>query len=330
MTEIAIKELENLCLSVLQKAGLSHHDSKICVEHYLENEIAGKTSHGMVRVVQAAGFIEEIGVPSKPPKIKTDKGNIVVFNGHKNIAPVAGKTVLDESIKRTKEHGLSFVGCNNYFGNTGSMAYYLKRLADNNLIAFMSCNSVSTVAAPAGKKKLLGTNPIGLTVPSEDGNHFISDFATSAIAYGKVLVAMDKDAPLEEGLIIDKDGNPSTKADDAFPNGAILPLADYRGFSLALFVELLAMMIGASVLKDDMHGKDGFFIMAIDPKSMGTLSYTAQVTEILNQIRQSPARPGFDEVSIPGDRSAQNVKDAYENGAINVADKTLEKLEALC
>lgn len=329
MTTINIKELETLCLSVLTKAGLSQKDAQITVDHYLENELSGKTSHGMVRVVQAASFIEEVGLPEKAPFLANDKDSFAILDGQMNIAPVVGKMMLDESIKQTKEHGISFVGVRNYFGNTGSMTYYLKRLANQNLVAFMSCNSVATVAAPKGKQKLVGTNPIGLGVPSNDGHHFIADFATSAIAYGKVLVARDKGEPLPEGLIIDKDGNPSTSPDDAFPNGAILPLADYRGFSLALFVEMLALMIGGKALKDEMHGEDGLFILAMDPDYIDNHDYASHVSDILTQIRQSPTASGYDEVTIPGDRAATNLKEALQNGEINVADKTLEDLNEL-
>jgi LDH2 family malate/lactate/ureidoglycolate dehydrogenase len=245
-----------------------------------------------------------------------------------NLGPVVGKMVADESITRAKEHGLSFVGVNNFYGNTGSMAYYLRRLAAHNLIGLMSCSSECMVCAPAGKERLLGTNPIGLCVPSEDGQHFIADFATSAIAFGKVLVAVDKDEQLPEGCIIDKDGNPSTNPKDADRDGAILPLADYRGFALGLFVEMLGMMIGGDVLHNETYGKDGLFIIAIDPAKMSP-NFLQRASVIFEQIRSSAPAPGYHTVSIPGDRSAQIFEQNLKNGTVNVADKTLQKLKEL-
>lgn len=329
MTEIAIKELETLCLKALIKTGLSHKHAQITVDHYLENELSGKRSHGMVRVIQVAGAINDIGLPTKPPTIETDKGNMALIEGHMNLGPVVGKMVMDESIKRAREHGLSFVGMKHYFGNTGSMAYYLRRLADQNLIGLMSCSSECMVAAPTGKDRLLGTNPIGLCVPAADGNHFIADFATSAIAFGKVLVAMDKGEPVPEGCIIDKDGNPSTNPKDAARDGAILPLADYRGFALGLFVEMIGMMIGGEVLHNQTYGKDGLFIIAIDPSHLNNANYASQVEIILNQMRQSSPAPGHKNVTIPGDRSRETLHDTLKKGAVNIADKTLQKIKDL-
>lgn len=328
MTEIAIKELKDLCTSALLKTGISQSHSDIVVDHYLQNELCGKTSHGLVRVVQIIGFIKKVGLPQKSPETIIDKGNIVVIDGQMNLGPVVGKIITDESIIRAKKHGLSFVGVNHYFGNTGSMAYYLRLLAKQNLIGFMSCNSESMVAAPAGKDRLIGTNPIGLGIPSKDGNHFIADFATSAIAYGKVLVAKDKGEELPQGCIIDKDGNPSMNPDDAATNGAILPLADYRGFALGLFVEMIGLLIGGDVIHNHAYGKDGLFIIAIDPSKLND-GYNEKVMGILNQIRASTPAPSHNNVSVPGDRSFFKLQLTLKSGVVKVTDKTLMKLREL-
>lgn len=328
MTDIEIQSLKELCHKALRKTGLSDEHVEIATDHYLENEISGKKSHGMVRVVQLVKTVQKFGTPETAPEIVKDTGHIAVIEGNMNLGPVIGKLVTDESIKRAHDHGIAFVGGSHYYGNTGSMAYYLRRLADQNLIGIMSCNSESMVAAPTGKDRLIGTNPIGLGVPSEDGNHFIADFATSAIAFGKVLVAVDKGETLPEGCIIDKDGNPSIDPSDADKNGAILPLADYRGFALGLFVEMIGMMIGGDVIHNDTNGKDGFFIIAIDPTKLSD-NYAAKVTQVLNQIRNSAPAPGYCNVSVPGDRSAEIYRTTIQKGTVSVADKTLEKLEGL-
>lgn len=328
MTEIKIDELKALCLKVLTKTGLSEKHATITVDHYLENECSGKTSHGMVRVIQVVKAIKEIGLPTKSPEIIKDQGNLLTIDGYMNLGPVVAKTVTNYAIIRAKEHGIAFVGMRHYFGNTGSMAYYLRRLADQNLIGLMSCSSECMVAAPSGKDRLLGTNPIGLCIPSTDGDHFIADFGTSAIAYGKILVAFDKDEKIPEGCIIDKDGNSSTNPKDAASDGAILPLADYRGFALGLFVEMIGLMLGAEVLHNETYGKDGLFIIAIDPSKLSE-GYAAQVSSILSQMRHSTPAPGHDSVSIPGDRSAAVLKETLKRGRVDVADKTLQKIKSL-
>ena len=328
MTEINIKELRELCTTALLETGLAQDDIDITIDHYLENELSGKTSHGMVRVLQLPPAVKKHGLPRQKIEITKDSGNIVSIDGHMNLGPVVGQKVMDESIKRAKEHGVSFVGANSYFGNSGSMAYYLRRLTKQGLIGFMSTNSESMVTAPAGKERFIGTNPIGLGVPSDDGEDFIADFATSAIAYGKVLVAMDKNEDLPKGCIIDKSGKPSINPQDATKDGAILPLADYRGFALGLFVEMISLMFGADVFNTETYGRDAIFIIAIDPSKLSN-GFSSKVEHVLNHIRNSTPAPGHDKVSIPGDRSLEVLQKTLSRGTVDVADKTLEKIKAL-
>lgn len=328
MSEIAIPELRRICLEALTKTGLSAEDAAMTADHYMENELSGKTSHGMVRVIEAIKALNEWGPPPRPPEIIKDTGSMAVIESHHAPGPVAGQYAVQLAIVRAKEHGIALIGARNYIANSGAMAYYLRLLVDENLIALVTCNSESMVCPPGGIKPLVGTNPIGLGVPGKNGRHFIADFATSAIAYGKILVMQEKGEALPEGVLIDAQGNPSTHPDDAF-NGAIKPLADYRGFSLALMTELLAgPLIGAMACKRE-PGTDGLIIIAIDPAHLGHADYGTLAGPLLDQIRASAAAPGQDGVTLPGDRSTETLAKTLARGTVDVADKTLDRLQKL-
>jgi LDH2 family malate/lactate/ureidoglycolate dehydrogenase len=257
-----------------------------------------------------------------------DTGSMAVIDMHSAPGPVAGHLAVNLACERATQYGIALIGARHYIANSGAMAYYLRRLADAGLIAIMSCNSEAIVCPPGGYKPAVGTNPVGLCVPGEKGAHFIADFATSAIAYGKVLVMKDKGLALPEGLIVDSNGYPSTNPEDAMA-GAIKPLADYRGFALALMIEMIAgPLIGAMACKR-VAGKDGLFIIAIDPAKMGHSHFAASITPILDSIRTSPPAPGSGAVTLPGDRSRTILKNTLAAGMVDVADKTLEKLKAL-
>lgn len=332
MTRIAINDLRDLCLKALQNAGVSEEHAIITVDHYLENELSGKTSHGMVRVVEAVHYIKKMGLPEKDIEFVQDNGTIAVLEANYNLGTVAALKCMEKCIDRTKKHGLSFVGVRNYFASTGSMAYFLRRFAEQNLIAIIGCNSVGLVAAPAGKDRILGTNPLGMAFPSADGNHFIGDIATSAIALGKVMVIKDKGEQVPEGKLIDGEGNPSTNPDHAFfgTEGAILPMENYHGFSLALMITLLGgTLLGAKDIKMDIYDSDGFFMMGLDPKAFGLDDAPSSIQKTLNEIRTGAPAPGHDHVSIPGDRSAAILKQTLESGVVDVADKTLQDIQDL-
>jgi len=87
-------------------------------------------------------------------------------------------------------------------------------------------------------------------------------------------------------------------------------------------------MFGGEVLHQEDFGKDGFFIIALDPSQLSP-DFETRVSSVLNHIRNSPPAPGYDSVPVPGDRSAKTLKDTIARGTVDVADKTLEKLQEL-
>ncbi len=333
MTEIKINDLRELCTTALLKTGLSQKDTDITVDHYLENECMGKASHGMVRVVEAIHYIHEIGLPAKEGiTTVVDNNAIAVLDATQQLGTVAAKAAMESCIERTQKYGIACVGVRNYYASTGSMAYYLRQFVKQDLIAIMGCNSVALVAPPAGKEPVVGTNPLGMGFPSSDGQHFIGDIATSAIALGKVMVMKDKGQQVPDGKLIGPDGNPSTNPDHAFfgQEGAILPLENYHGFSIALMVTLLGgALLGAKDYKSDIYDSDGFFMIGMDPKAFGQENVSETIKNSLGFIRDSAPATGHDSVSIPGDRSAKVLKETLARGTVDVADKTLSKIRAL-
>ncbi len=167
MSQIAIEELKSLCQELLTKNGVREKDREAIIDHLMENQCSGKASHGMVRLPNMIGAFRRFGLPLEDPEIVHDRGNIVVMDAKGQAGLVAGKVAMDEAIRRAKEHGLAMVGIRDYIGNSGSMAYYLRRMADQGLVAIMGCNSDALVAPPAGRKRMIGTNPIGIAIPGE-------------------------------------------------------------------------------------------------------------------------------------------------------------------
>jgi LDH2 family malate/lactate/ureidoglycolate dehydrogenase len=329
VTTISISELEALCRAALTRAGVREQDAVIATGHYLENECSGKASHGIVRVVEAAGAAQKSGATPGNPEIAKDSGAIVVFDAKGQIGVVAGKHAMDMAMTRAKKHGIALVGVRNYIASMGSMTWFLRRLAEKNLVALMGCNSVAQVAPPGGCERVIGTNPVGIAVPGADGDALIVDFTTAAIAYGKIMVMKDKGETVPDGVLVDTDGHPSNNPADAY-DGAILPLAGYKGFGLGLMVELLAgPLIGAGAVKKNLYDNDGMFIIAIDPQMAGHTGWAQDISAALEFIRKSKRQEGVSEISLPGDRSAKALKEVQEKGQVEVAEKTLEKLRAL-
>jgi LDH2 family malate/lactate/ureidoglycolate dehydrogenase len=184
--------------------------------------------------------------------------------------------------------------------------------ARDGLVAFVTAGGFGGRggrAAPfGGKEGLLGTNPLSWGFPGNDGAAMLVDFATTAVAAGKIQVARAKGTPLPPGSILDKDGNPTTNAEDFYQGGVMLPFGGHKGYALAMVVELLGrVMTGADDFAEGergglVYGHSGTLVLAIDPEFFrDRATFRQGVDETLAKVKAVPPAPGFDEVLIPGE-----------------------------
>jgi uncharacterized oxidoreductase len=68
----------------------------------------------------------------------------------------------------------------------------------------------SLVAPFGGAESRFTTNPYCAAVPRQGKEPIVLDFATSQVAMGKVRVANNKKVAMDEGLLIDSAGRPTT------------------------------------------------------------------------------------------------------------------------
>src|SRR5947199_8041875 len=108
---------------------------------------------------------------------------------------------------------------------------------------------------------MLGTNPISVAAPAGVERPFILDIATSVIAAGKVEIAERMGKPIPSGWLVDKDGQPSTNPRDLWTGGSVLPLGStpelgsYKGYGLAIAVDVLAGVLSGAGYSASMDPK---------------------------------------------------------------------------
>jgi LDH2 family malate/lactate/ureidoglycolate dehydrogenase len=219
----------------------------------------------------------------------------------------------------------------------GRLGGYAEAAARDGLIALMTADSgrgPKAVAPFGGRTSRLGTNPICVAVPAGAYSPVVLDMATSSVAVGKLALARARGNQVAEGLILDRQGNPTTSPDDYFAGGTILPLGGsqgYKGFGLSFIVEILSGLLtglGYGVAADGRHN-DGSFIALFDVQQYRPLAdFRRDVDELIDYIHASPLAPGATEVLYPGELEARTRADRREAG-IAVEDATWAALTGL-
>jgi LDH2 family malate/lactate/ureidoglycolate dehydrogenase len=209
--------------------------------------------------------------------------------------------------------------------------------AESGVVAFVTTGGFggrgSRGAPFGGREGLLGTNPLSFGFPGAEGTAMLVDFATTAVAAGKIAVARAKGTPLPEGAILDKDGNPTTNAEDFYSGGVQLPFGGHKGYALQLVVELLGRVLtGADDFAErnrggPVYGHAGALVVAIDAGIFrDRAAYTQGVEETLGKVRAVPPAPGFDRVMIPGEPES-STRAQRERDGLYVEDATVAAIE---
>jgi L-2-hydroxycarboxylate dehydrogenase (NAD+) len=162
-----------------------------------------------------------------------------------------------------------------------------------------------------GRTALIGTNPIGIGVPTGDGEPFILDMATGAISMGAVIAAAYRGDSIPVGVAVDAAGAPTTDP-RAAQAGAISPIGGPKGYGLGLGIELLVGLLSGTALGTDVRGTldaehpvtKGDMFLIVDPSVLGAADLSARAAAFLAQIRRSPPAANTAlPVTTPGQRS---------------------------
>ncbi|MBM1634091.1 Ldh family oxidoreductase [Sulfitobacter mediterraneus] len=157
-----------------------------------------------------------------------------------------------------------------------SLGYFTEQIAHAGLIGIGFTNASPIVAAPGGKTRVIGTNPIAFSVPDGAGGIAMQfDQSTTTVALGKITMAKAAGQKIPEGWAVDADGNPTTDPEAAL-GGSLVSMGGYKGWGFGLMAEILAAGMTGGILSKDVkplkapegapHDLGQYYII-IDPSS---------------------------------------------------------------
>jgi uncharacterized oxidoreductase len=197
-----------------------------------------------------------------------------------------------------------------------------------------SGRSPKHVAPFGGREARLGTNPIAIAVPSDLEAPFYLDMATSAVAAGKIQLAVARGESIPEGWIIDAEGRATTDPRDYRKGGALLPLGGsegYKGSGLAAMVEILCGLLtglGFGVEPTGRHN-DGCFMAVFNVAAFRPLAdFKCEVKDFARYLKSTPMSEGSRGVFYPGEPEYLREQQRRRDG-LKIEDATWEKFRML-
>lgn len=319
-----ISELSAFIARVLKSVGLPEKDAHSVAALMSKADAQGSDGHGVFRLPQYVKRIQAGGMNTKPDmRILQDKPATAVLDGDNAMGHLVMTRAANIAIEKARSCGIGWVGaCNSNHAGPASL-YASMPLAQDMIGLYIAIGSANHLPPWGGISMLLSTNPIAIAVPSLQHPPIVLDMATTNAAYGKVKMKAQRNEQMPEGWMIDRQGKPLTDPKRA-SEGFLLPVGGPKGYGLALMFGLLAGTLNGAAFGKDVidFNKDfktttntGHLIVALNIAAfMDVQSFKQKVDDIWTEMKSSPTLPGFDEVRLPGERSARIYEDRMANG----------------
>ena len=337
MTETIVPQAQLTALAVraLVNGGMAPDEAALAARVSVMADMFGLRTHGILRIPQYLNRVRLGGIdPRAKVTVERTAPGIALVDGKDGVGTLIGMRALEAAKEGARAAGIgaAFVRASNHFGPIAPYAYLA---AQDGFASIIGSNASTTIAPWGGRDTRLGNNPLGITVPNPGGDPIMLDMAMSVAARGRMRALRDKGESMPEGWATDRDGKPTTDPAAGLA-GFILPFGGYKGYGLAVMVDMLAgMLSGGGYLThvspwDKVPGKpsnNGHFYILIDTARLGSTAWLKQRVEDFASILRStpPADPAVP-VMAPGDREMKAYHRAQREG-VRVGTADLEALQ---
>ena len=232
--------------------GCSQTDASLAADVLVSADLRGVDSHGVARL---PGYVRlyDIGRLNPQPRIQVvhETPSTAVVDGDRGLGLVVGPWAMNVAIEKARVAGTGWVAVrnSNHFGIAG---YHALLAAEHDMIGQAMTHAAPLVAPTFSLDKLLGTNPIAVAIPAATEPTFLADFASTAVAYGKLEILQRKGQDIPEGWAQDADGNPTTDANAIRNGGALLPLGtdrehgSHKGYGLGAIIDIFSGVLSGA------------------------------------------------------------------------------------
>jgi (2R)-3-sulfolactate dehydrogenase (NADP+) len=179
-------------LARLEALGFSPAAAAVLADHFLAAEEHGRTGHGLVRLDFLAA-LPDLDPSARPLRVIAEPG-YERWNGNGAVGYLVLSAIVEAQLASPPSTARLVVSGNTF--PTGVLGYWARKLADGGLVAAVTATSPRRLGHPGGGKKLAGTNPLAIAIPSSDARPVVADVSMGNLTYGDVLAGRADESEL--------------------------------------------------------------------------------------------------------------------------------------
>jgi uncharacterized oxidoreductase len=252
---IPADDMRQLTRKIFVAVGCSAAEGERIARHLVIANLTGHDSHGVIRIPRYLQWMDKGWLrPNQSAAVVAESEAMALLEGHHGFGQTLGEQAVEIGLAKAKAAGVAVVALR-HSGHLGRIGDWAEQAAEAGAVSIHLVNVAGSIlVAPfGGVERRMATNPVAIGVPMPGAPPLILDFATSAVAEGKAMVAHSGGKPLPEGVLIDRDGRlssdpsvfygpkiPGETPDHGKGKGALRAMGEHKGSGLSFMIELLA------------------------------------------------------------------------------------------
>lgn len=281
MTQVSLDEIEARTVAALTRHGAAGWIAAEVARAVRKAEGAGNRICGLYYLESYCRQLQTGRVRGDvAPEVTQPRPGAVVVDARFGFAQPAFARGIDRAAQAARDNGVASLAVGHAHTCT-SLGYFTEAIATRGLIGLGLTNASPIVAAPGGRTRVIGTNPVAFSVPDGQGGLAMQfDQSTTVVALGKITMARAAGERIPEGWALDAEGRPTTDPAAAL-QGSLVSIGGAKGWGLGLMAEVLAAAMTGSVISRDVRPLKapdgpphdlGQYYLLIDPDLSGDFS----------------------------------------------------------
>ena len=330
-----VAKLKEFTKRVFKHFDVPDDDAELASEVLSAADVRGIDSHGVARLHAYFELLSTGKINPRPNvQVVREMPATATIDGDNGLGLVVGPKANATAMDKAESVGSSWVSvCNsNHYGIAG---YYSLKALERDMIGWAMTSSSKLVAPLWGAERMLGTNAISVAFPGKNEPPVVIDMATSAVAYGKIEMAIRKKEKIPHGWAVNRHGESTTEPMEMIEGGAMLPLGSerdlggHKGYALAAMVDILSSVLSGAnwgpftppfalrqEIPDRSVGKGlGHIFGAMKIEAfIDTEEFKSQIDEWIRIFRNTKPASGTSGPLIPGDPERWAEEERTERG----------------
>lgn len=311
MADVCVTEQEiyRFAYEALIQSGVREEVAEVTAKGLWLTSLRGVDSHGIRLLVHYVHSVRGGRINPNPNfGWKQTSASTGTLDADHSFGHAAGMTAMRHAIELAGTAGTGFVSVRNST-HCGAMAYFGLEAAEHDMIGLAFTHATPKVQSPNATRPFYGTNPICVTAPMLNEAPFCFDSAITQYSFNKVRQYREDNKPLPPDIASDVNGRMTLDANEAFQ---LLPLGIYKGFGLAMMVDIFSGVLSGmptgdkvtAMFENSLSEKRflGHFFGAFRIDAFINIEdFKRQLQEDADKIRREPRLDESQPVMIPGD-----------------------------